>query len=95
MLRHPEFDTFDLTCVHAVVIGAGPASPVLVREIRERFGAALAMRYWCTEAGIDLGTSFTDPPADAEERVGRPHPGVALTIADPESGPSGSRWSRG
>jgi len=85
MLANPAFASFDLTCVQAVVIGGGPASPVLVRQIRERFGAALAMRYSCTEAGVGLGTAFTDPPEDAEESVGRPHPGVTLTIVDPDS----------
>ncbi len=83
MLRDPSFDQRDLTCVKAVVIGGGPATPALIREARARFGAALAVRYSCTEAGIGVGTSFTDPPEDAEESVGRPHDGVELTIVDP------------
>ncbi len=86
MLRDPEFDRFDLTCVQAIVIGGGPATPALVRDARRRFGAALSVRYSCTEAGIGLGTAFTDPPEDAEESVGRPHAGVELTIVDPATG---------
>jgi acyl-CoA synthetase (AMP-forming)/AMP-acid ligase II len=38
------------------------------------------VRYSCTEAGIGLGTAFDAPPEDAEVSVGRPHPGVELTI---------------
>lgn len=85
MLRDPEFDRFDLTELRAIVIGGGPATPTLVREARERFGAALSIRYSCTEAGIGIGTALTDPPEDAEVSVGRPHAGVELTIID-ESG---------
>ncbi len=92
MLRRPELDTLDLDCVRAIVIGGGPATPALVREARERLGAALAVRYACTEAGIGVGTAFDDPVEDAEESVGRAHGGVELTIRD-EAGaavPSGA-----
>lgn len=83
MLRHPDLDRRDLSSVRAIVMGGGPATPALVREARERFGAAVATRYSCTEAGVGLGTAFDDPPEDAEETVGRPHPGVELTVVDP------------
>jgi acyl-CoA synthetase (AMP-forming)/AMP-acid ligase II len=86
MLHHPDFDRTDLTCVKAVVVGGGPATPALITEIRERLGAPVAVRYACTEAGTGLGTSLTDPPADAEESVGRPHPGIELALRDLDSG---------
>ncbi|MCX7620701.1 MAG: acyl--CoA ligase, partial [Acidimicrobiales bacterium] len=85
MLRDPTFDRRDLDCVKAIVIGGGPATPSLVRQARDRFGAVIAVRYSCTEAGIGVGTSFTDPPEDAELSVGRPHEGVELIIVDPDS----------
>jgi acyl-CoA synthetase (AMP-forming)/AMP-acid ligase II len=87
MLRVPDFDRYDLSCVRAIVIGGGPATPALVREARERFRAPLAVRYSCTESGIGVGTSFTDPPEDAEETVGRPLPGVELALLDPDDRP--------
>lgn len=83
MLRHPDFDSYDLSSVRAVVMGGGPASPALVREARQRFAAPVAVRYSCTEAGIGTGTAFTDPDEDAELTVGRPQPGVSLTIVRP------------
>jgi acyl-CoA synthetase (AMP-forming)/AMP-acid ligase II len=83
MLRHPDFDSTDVSSVRALVIGGGPASAALVHEARHRFGAPLATRYSCTEAGIGLGTGFTDPPEDAEVSVGRPHDGVELSLRDP------------
>jgi acyl-CoA synthetase (AMP-forming)/AMP-acid ligase II len=89
MLRQPDFDSFDLSSVKAIVMGGGPATPALVREARDRFGAALAVRYSCTEAGIGLGTAFDGSPEDAEISVGRPHPGVELIIVDDELRPIG------
>ena len=57
MLRDPEFDAFDLGSVQHIVAGGGPLTPGLAEEARRRFGAKLATRYSCTEAGIGLGTS--------------------------------------
>jgi acyl-CoA synthetase (AMP-forming)/AMP-acid ligase II len=86
MLRDPTFDTTDLSSVRAVVMGGGPATPALIREARARIGAPLAVRYSCTEAGIGCGTSFTDPDEDAEVSVGRPQPGVRLSLLGSDGG---------
>ncbi len=86
MLHHPDFATTDLSCVQAVIIGGGPATPALVREIRQRLGAPVAVRYACTEAGTGLGTAYTDPPEDAEVSVGRAHPGIELAVRDLDHG---------
>jgi acyl-CoA synthetase (AMP-forming)/AMP-acid ligase II len=80
MLRDPAFEQTDLSSIRAVVMGGGPATPALIREARARFGVPLAVRYSCTEAGIGCGTAFDDPDGDAECSVGRPQPGVALSI---------------
>ncbi len=82
MLRDPDFDRFDLDSVAFIVVGGGPVTPGLAEEARARFGAALATRYSCTEAGIGLGTAFDDPDDDAVVSVGRPHPAVALRLLD-------------
>jgi acyl-CoA synthetase (AMP-forming)/AMP-acid ligase II len=82
MLQEPDFDTYDLSSVKAIVLGGGPATPALIREARTRFGAALAIRYSCTEAGIGIGTAFDGPLDDAEVSVGRPHAGVDLELRD-------------
>jgi acyl-CoA synthetase (AMP-forming)/AMP-acid ligase II len=84
MLREPGFADRDLDCVQAIVMGGGPATPTLIREARSGFGAAVAVRYSCTEAGIGVGTGFADDPEDAEVSVGRPHDGVELTVIDPD-----------
>ena len=86
MLRDPSFATTDLSTVRAVVMGGGPATPALVRDARAHLGAHVAVRYSCTEAGIGCGTSFTDPDEDAEISVGRPQPGVRLSILAEDGG---------
>jgi acyl-CoA synthetase (AMP-forming)/AMP-acid ligase II len=87
MLADPDFDTFDLTAVRAIVVGGGPITPATATEARTRFGAALATRYSCTEAGIGLGTSFDDPEEDAIVSVGRPHAAVDLAVLDEDDRP--------
>jgi len=87
MLRDPSFDSTDLSSVRAVVMGGGPATPALIREARARIPAPLSVRYSCTEAGIGCGTGFTDPDEDAEVSVGRPQPGVRLSIVADDGGP--------
>ncbi|MFI6498608.1 class I adenylate-forming enzyme family protein [Nonomuraea typhae] len=62
----------------------GAAAPALIRSLRERYRVPVCNRYVCTEAGLGLGTRPEDPPVDAEETVGRPRPGVDLSIRDAE-----------
>ncbi len=80
MLRDPQFDEFDLSSVEYIIAGGGPITPGLAEEARARFGAKLATRYSCTEAGIGLGTAFDDPDEDAVISVGRPHAIVELSL---------------
>ncbi len=87
MLADPDFDAFDLDSVRFIVAGGGPVTPGLAAEARARFGAALATRYSCTEAGIGLGTAFDDPDEDAIVSVGRPHASVDLAVLDADDRP--------
>ncbi|MHB8330222.1 MAG: class I adenylate-forming enzyme family protein, partial [Acidimicrobiales bacterium] len=87
MLRHERFDDTDVSSVRLVALGGGPSTAALVRETRRRFGAAVVVRYTCTEAGIGVGTSVDDPDEDAECSVGRARPGVALTVRDESGAP--------
>jgi acyl-CoA synthetase (AMP-forming)/AMP-acid ligase II len=87
MLRHDSFGKTDVSSVTLISLGGGPSPPALVREARERFGVPVLVRYTCTEAGVGTGTMPGDPAEDAEESVGRPRPGVEVTIR--ESGSAG------
>jgi len=87
MLRDPDFDAFDLSSVRSIIVGGAPITPGLAEEARARFGAPLASRYSCTEAGIGLGTALDDPAEDAVVSVGRPLPGVELALLDDDDRP--------
>lgn len=87
MLRDPGFDAYDLSAVTSITVGGAPITPELVAEARTRFGAPLATRYSCTEAGIGLGTALDDPEEDAVVSVGRPLPGVELALLDDDDHP--------
>ncbi len=84
MLRDPDFDSFDLSCVKSILFGGGPLTPTLAQEARERFRAPVATRYSCTEAGLGLGTALDADEEDAVVSVGHPLPGVELVLLDPE-----------
>ena len=83
MLRDPDFDRYDLSSVQTLVMGGALSPPALVREARERFGAAYSIRYSSTESGgIGLGTAFDADDEEALFTVGRPRPGVSVTVRD-------------
>ncbi|HEY5887021.1 MAG TPA: class I adenylate-forming enzyme family protein [Acidimicrobiales bacterium] len=88
LLREPDFDQRDLSCVRTIIVGAAPSPPALVHEARERFGAAYSIRYSSTECGgVGTGTAFDAPDAEALYTVGRPRPPVELSIRDGDGRP--------
>jgi len=91
MLRSPLLDELDLSCVTTIIAGGAASPPSLVREARERFGAAYSIRYSSTESGgVGLGTAFDAPEDEALHTVGRPRPGVEVRIADEHDRPVGT-----
>ena len=84
LLRVPDFDTFDVSCVQGLVIGAGASPAAVVREARERFGAGYSIRYSSTESGgVGTATAF-DADDDEIHTCGLPRPGVEIRI-DPDN----------
>lgn len=83
MLRSDLMDELDLSCVQAIIAGGAASPPGLVREARERFGAAYSIRYSSTESGgVGLGTAFDAPDDEALHTIGRPRAGVEARVAD-------------
>jgi acyl-CoA synthetase (AMP-forming)/AMP-acid ligase II len=83
LLREPDFDSYDLSCVETIVVGGGPSPPDLVRAARRRFGAAYSIRYSSTESGgVGTATTFDAPDEEALFTVGRPRPGIEVRIGD-------------
>ncbi|HEX7097249.1 MAG TPA: class I adenylate-forming enzyme family protein, partial [Acidimicrobiales bacterium] len=73
MMRRPDFDSYDLSSVKAIIAGTGPSSPALIREARERFRCAYSVRYSSTESGgVGMATALDAPDEEALYTVGRP-----------------------
>jgi acyl-CoA synthetase (AMP-forming)/AMP-acid ligase II len=80
-MRVPAFTSYDVSHVKALIVGGGPSPPELVREARERFGAAYSIRYSSTESGgLGTLTELDAPEAEALHTVGRPRPGTEVEI---------------
>lgn len=96
MLRDPTFDRRDMSYVRTIVMGGAPSPPALVTEARRRFGAAYSIRYSSTESGgVGTATAFDAGDDEALHTVGRPRPGIDLSIRDEDgqevgTGPAGS-----
>jgi acyl-CoA synthetase (AMP-forming)/AMP-acid ligase II len=88
MLRDPDFDTYDLSSVKTLIMGGALSPPALVREARERFGAAYSIRYSSTESGgVGTGTAFDADDDEAFFTVGRPRGDVQIEIRDDDDRP--------
>ena len=88
MLRVPDLDRFDFSCVKAIVTGGALASPGLVRAGRKLFGAPWSIRYSSTESGgVGLATALDAPDEEALYTVGRPRTGVEAEIRDVDGEP--------
>jgi acyl-CoA synthetase (AMP-forming)/AMP-acid ligase II len=100
MLRSPEMDRHDWSHVQTIVMGGAASPPALVKEARNRFGAAYSIRYSSTESGgTGTGTAFDADDDEALYTVGRPRPGVAVSVRDDEGeelpdGEVGELWLR-
>jgi len=85
LLREPDLDERDLSCVRGIVVGAGPSPPALVEEAMSRIGAPYPIRYSSTEsAGVGCATAFDADDEEALHTVGRPRAGVEVQIRDDE-----------
>lgn len=83
MLRSPRLGDLDVSCVASIIAGGAASPPALVREARDRFGAAYSIRYSSTESGgVGLGTAFDAGDDEALHTIGRPRPGVQAAVLD-------------
>ena len=82
MLMNPDFGSFDISSLRSCLIGGAPASPDLVRQIRQGFGVPVTVRYSCTELAMATGTRAGDPDVVVAQTVGRPLPGIDVQVID-------------
>jgi acyl-CoA synthetase (AMP-forming)/AMP-acid ligase II len=82
VLAQPELETADVSALRIAGTGASRVPAELVATMRERLGVPVVVRYTSTEASLGTGTVPGDPDEVVATTVGRPVPGVELTIAD-------------
>lgn len=83
LLRHPDLERIDVTCVRAIVMGGAASPPDLVRTARKRFGAPYSIRYSSTESGgVGTATAFDADDDEALSSVGRPRGGTEVEVRD-------------
>jgi acyl-CoA synthetase (AMP-forming)/AMP-acid ligase II len=83
LLLREDLDRYDLSCVSTIVMGGAASPPALVREARERFGAAYSIRYSSTESGgCGTDTAFDADDEEALFTVGKPRGGIEIEIRE-------------
>jgi acyl-CoA synthetase (AMP-forming)/AMP-acid ligase II len=84
-LNHPDFARYDLSSVRkCLALGTGE----LVRRIHDEMGiASVCTLYGMSELGPNVTLVHVGEPLETSLRtMGRPHPGIELRMADPETG---------
>lgn len=84
ILRHPDFDSYDLSCVTSIGGGGAPCPPELVREFHERMPwATLGQGYGMSET-VGIGTRTGGPLIlEHPDAVGVASPTVEVEVRDP------------
>jgi acyl-CoA synthetase (AMP-forming)/AMP-acid ligase II len=83
MLEHPDFESFDLSCLTLVSSGGAPFPPELMRVLNEKIPtAALSNGYGMTES-MGAGTLLSGARYHTHrESVGAPYPTLEIQIRD-------------
>lgn len=87
MLAHPDLDTAELSSLRLAATGAAPAAPELIRELRERLGCPVVVRYASTEASVITGSRPGDPDHVVARTVGRAGAGVEVAVTAEDGRP--------
>ena len=81
MLRHPEFDSHDLSSLERVGSAAAPCPIEILEEAERRFGCPVFEGYGLTESTIACCTQRPSQPKVVGS-VGKPIPNVTVKILD-------------
>jgi acyl-CoA synthetase (AMP-forming)/AMP-acid ligase II len=81
LLRLPDVDGVDLSHVRIGTSASAPIRPEVVKEIAERLGFPLIVRYAMTESPTISGTEPEDPPDVQFRTVGRPQQGMEVSVS--------------
>jgi acyl-CoA synthetase (AMP-forming)/AMP-acid ligase II len=82
VLAHSDLEGADVSSLRIAGTGASRVPPELVAAMREHLGVPVVVRYTSTEASLGTGTVPGDSDEVVATSVGRPVPGVELSIVD-------------
>ncbi|MFI5041083.1 MAG: class I adenylate-forming enzyme family protein [Acidimicrobiales bacterium] len=80
VLAHPALASTDLSSLRVAGTGAARVPAELVREMRDKLGCPVVVRYTSTEASVSTGTRLGDPDDVVANTVGRVADGVELRL---------------
>jgi fatty-acyl-CoA synthase len=102
MMQHPDFGTYDLSCLRSVISGGSPVPVYLMEQVKERMGADVAIVFGQTEASAAITLTLQDDTFELKSAtVGVPMPHGEVKIIDPVTdkavpfGERGELWCRG
>ena len=95
IMQHPDFDTYDLSCLRSVISGGSPVPVYLMEQVKERMGADVAIVFGQTEASAAITLTLQDDTFELKSAtVGVPMPHGEVKIINPFTGeaiPCGQR----
>ena len=87
MLRHPAFESTDVSSLRLAATGGAGVSADLLRRMRAGLGVPVVNRYASTESGgVISGTRPDDPDEVVLDSVGRASDGVEVRVVDEHGG---------
>ena len=87
LMEHDELTRENLAHLRLAGTGAARMAPSQVRELADRLGVPVVVRYTSTETSLGTGTRPGDPDEVVALTVGRPVPGVEMVLVDAAGAP--------
>ncbi len=95
MMQHPDFSSFDLSSLRAVISGGAPVPVYLMEQVKAKMGADVAIVFGQTEASAAITVTLPDDSFERKSAtVGMPLPHVDVKIINSATGeimPCGER----
>lgn len=86
MLRHPDFDKFDLSSVKVLNSTGAPLPYNVAEEAENRFGCVIINHYGGIDAGSVAACDFDDPTEIRRFAVGKLHVGNEVKLVNKDGG---------
>ena len=86
MANHPRLEDFDLSSLRYIMWGATPVSEKVAQVVTERAGVRWLAAYGASEVPVIAVNPVDDPASWRLDSAGLPPDGVALRVADLDSG---------